>query len=60
MWRGFVMRRFGLSQLVFFISTGLLPTAGLTHADAAVLIQKLQVEYRDTPLGIDVARPRFN
>lgn len=54
------MRRFGFSQLVFFISTGLLLTAGLTHADAAVLIQKLQVEYRDTPLGIDVARPRFN
>ena len=29
-------------------------------ATAGVLIDKLQVEYRATPLGIDVAHPRFN
>ena len=29
------------------------------QAHAAAVIQNLQVEYRNTPLGIDVARPRF-
>lgn len=29
-------------------------------AGAAVVIENLQVEYRKTPLGIDVAQPRFS
>lgn len=34
--------------------------AGLQPAHAGVVIQNLQVEYRKTPLGIDVAKPRFS
>ena len=33
---------------------------GLAPSPAAVVIRNLQVEYRSTPLGIDVARPRFS
>lgn len=32
----------------------------LAQANAAAVIQNLQVEYRTTPLGIDVAVPRFS
>ena len=32
----------------------------LAQANAAVVIKNLQVEYRNTPLGIDVAQPRFS
>ncbi|MGJ5818624.1 family 78 glycoside hydrolase catalytic domain [Paludibaculum fermentans] len=32
----------------------------LSTANAAALLQNLQVEYRPTPLGIDVAQPRFS
>ncbi len=32
----------------------------LAPSNAAVVIQGLQVEYRNTPLGIDVAQPRFS
>jgi alpha-L-rhamnosidase len=32
----------------------------LPRAGAAVVIRDLQVEYRNTPLGIDVAQPRFS
>ncbi len=32
----------------------------LMHASAAVVVRNLQVEYRTTPLGIDVAQPRFS
>ena len=35
-------------------------TGGFRPAHAAAVIQNLQVEYRSTPLGIDVARPRFS
>ena len=35
-------------------------TGGFRPAQAAAVIQNLQVEYRNTPLGIDVARPRFS
>ena len=31
----------------------------LLQANAAAVVKNLQVEYRDTPLGIDVAQPRF-
>ena len=34
--------------------------AGVVQANAAVVIKNLQVEYRSTPLGIDVAQPRFS
>jgi alpha-L-rhamnosidase len=30
------------------------------HAQAAVVVKNLQVEYRSTPLGIDVRQPRFS
>ena len=33
---------------------------GLSQADAAIVLRGLQVEYRDAPLGIDVAQPRFS
>ncbi len=32
----------------------------LAPANAAVVIRNLRVEYRNTPLGIDVAQPRFS
>ncbi len=32
----------------------------LLQANAAAVIKNLQVEYRNTPLGIDVAQPRFS
>lgn len=35
-------------------------TGGLRQVQAAAVLQNLQVEYRTTPLGIDVARPRFS
>ena len=35
-------------------------TGGFRPAHAAAVIQNLQVEYRSTPLGIDVAQPRFS
>ncbi|HLK64723.1 MAG TPA: family 78 glycoside hydrolase catalytic domain [Bryobacteraceae bacterium] len=34
--------------------------SSLAQANAAVVIQNLEVEYRTTPLGIDVPQPRFN
>jgi alpha-L-rhamnosidase len=33
--------------------------AGSFSANAAIVVQNLQVEYRTTPLGIDVKQPRF-
>ena len=30
-----------------------------THAQAALVVRNLHVEYRTTPLGIDVREPRF-
>ena len=33
---------------------------GIRLANAAAVIGNLQVEYRNTPLGIDVAQPRFS
>ena len=33
---------------------------GIRQANAAAVIRNLQVEYRNTPLGIDVAQPRFS
>ncbi len=38
----------------------LLLLVGVARADADVRVQGLQVEYRTTPLGIDVAQPRFS
>jgi hypothetical protein len=32
----------------------------VTQAQAAVVVRSLQVEYRSTPLGIDVQQPRFS
>lgn len=32
----------------------------VTQAHAAVVVKQLQVEYRSTPLGIDVEKPRFS
>ena len=33
---------------------------GLSQVNAATVLRGLQVEYRDAPLGIDVAQPRFS
>jgi alpha-L-rhamnosidase len=33
---------------------------GALHVSAATVIKNLQVEYRNTPLGIDVTQPRFS
>ena len=38
----------------------LLLAAAALHANAAVVIENLQVEYRSRPLGIDAAQPRFS
>ena len=32
----------------------------VAQAQAAVVVRNLQVEYRSTPLGIDVQQPRFS
>ncbi len=41
-----------------YVAAAILTAAIPAHA--AVAIQNLKVEYRSTPLGIDVAQPRFN
>src|SRR4051794_3140114 len=39
---------------------GLLGAFGLAQANAAVVVRNLQVEYRETPIGTDIAQPRFS
>ena len=34
--------------------------AGIAQLHAAVAVRNLMVEYRATPLGIDLAEPRFS
>ena len=46
------MKRILILALVLF--------GGIRHANAAAVIRDLRVEYRNTPLGIDVAQPRFS
>jgi len=46
-------------SVVRFLMVLLVLICGYGQAQAAAVIQKLQVEYRNSPLGIDVARPRF-
>ena len=43
---------------ILFVLFVLLGT--IVQANAAVVIENLQVEYRKTPMGIDVAQPRFS
>jgi alpha-L-rhamnosidase len=43
---------------ILIMAFGLLCT--VLEADAAAVIKNLQVEYRNTPLGIDVTQPRFS
>ena len=50
--------RFSVS--VKWIPIALLMLCNVHHANAAALLKNLQVEYRNTPLGIDVAQPRFS
>ncbi len=45
-------------SFTFLLSVALL--APLPRANASVVLKNLQVEYRTTPLGIDVAQPRFS
>jgi alpha-L-rhamnosidase len=54
-----VKRSFGTLEAYLSIGVFLL-LCGLTQANAEIVIKRLQVEYRDTPLGIDVAAPRFS
>jgi len=49
-----------ISDLMSRIGVGLFLLFGLLQANASIVIEKLQVEYRVTPLGIDVAQPRFS
>ncbi|HNY39257.1 MAG TPA: family 78 glycoside hydrolase catalytic domain [Bryobacteraceae bacterium] len=43
-----------------FLAVSAVLIGSFQHADAAAVIQNLRVEYRNTPLGIDVAKPRFS
>lgn len=43
-----------------FLTLAALVAGCLAQADAAVVIQNLQAEYRKTPLGIDVGKPRLS
>ncbi len=43
-----------------FLTVLLVLMGSFRQAHAAAVIQNLQVEYRNTPLSIDVARPRFS
>lgn len=43
-----------------FLAVSALLLGCFQAADAAAVIRNLQVEYRNTPLGIDVAQPRFS
>jgi len=42
------------------VLVGAILLAGVMRLDAEVTLQSPQVEYRTTPLGIDVAQPRFS
>jgi alpha-L-rhamnosidase len=42
------------------LTLSFLLAGGLAQVHAAAAIQNLQVEYRRTPIGIDVAKPRFS
>jgi hypothetical protein len=55
-----VNRESGVLKAYQPICVGLLLLGCLAPAHADVAIRRLQVEYRDTPLGIDVALPRFS
>ncbi len=46
------MRTLAALAMLLLVSTA--------RADAEVRVQGLQVEYRTTPLGIDVEQPRFS
>ncbi len=47
------------SSVKRIVTMGFVLLCGMAQAEAAALIRNLQVEYRNTPLGIDVAQPRF-
>ena len=42
------------------VAAALVLASSAVHGAAPAVIKNLQVEYRTTPLGIDVAQPRFS
>jgi len=54
------MRGLVAAKRLLLIGTAFLPLFSSLPANAATVIDKLKVEYRETPLGIDIAQPRFS
>jgi alpha-L-rhamnosidase len=49
-----------MTSVARMVTLALALSCGALQAQAAVVVKNLQVEYRTTPLGIDVAQPRFS